>query len=126
MSAPGGVTVRPAGPGDALGLALVHVRAWQAAYPGLMPQQYLDGLDVLNVHPDHWSAGVGSALLRTAESGLSGLGFRSAVLWVVPGNARARRFYERHGWVAEDVERTAGIQGVTVPETRYRRPLLTG
>jgi GNAT superfamily N-acetyltransferase len=152
---------------------LVHVRAWQAAYVGLMPQEYLDGLDVqgrarswrewlarpgsrlllvgtvddevagfvtygaardpgsgdagelyaLNVHPDRWSAGVGSALLTAAQDGLAVLGFARAVLWVVPGNLRARRFYERHGWVAEDLQRTAEIQGVTVPETRYRRPV---
>lgn len=31
---------------DAPGLARVHVRAWQAAYRGVMPEDYLDGLDV--------------------------------------------------------------------------------
>ncbi len=28
-----------------------------------------------------------------------------AVLWVVPGNTRARAFYERHGWTSDGVER---------------------
>lgn len=31
---------------DALGVATVHVRSWQAAYRGLMPDGYLDQLDV--------------------------------------------------------------------------------
>lgn len=31
---------------DALGVATVHVRSWQAAYSGLLPDTYLDQLDV--------------------------------------------------------------------------------
>jgi GNAT superfamily N-acetyltransferase len=31
---------------DALGVASVHVRSWQAAYRGLLPDMYLDQLDV--------------------------------------------------------------------------------
>jgi GNAT superfamily N-acetyltransferase len=38
------MTVRPAVPGDAAALAAVHVRTWQAAYAGLLPQDYLDAL----------------------------------------------------------------------------------
>jgi pyridoxine 4-dehydrogenase len=38
--------IRPATPEDAGAIASVHVRAWQAAYQGLMPQDYLDRLDV--------------------------------------------------------------------------------
>ncbi|HUI03973.1 MAG TPA: GNAT family N-acetyltransferase [Acidimicrobiales bacterium] len=30
---------------DAAAIARVHVRAWQHAYPGLVPQDYLDALD---------------------------------------------------------------------------------
>jgi ribosomal protein S18 acetylase RimI-like enzyme len=39
------VLIRPAVVQDAAGIAEVHVRSWQAAYRGLMPQDYLDGLD---------------------------------------------------------------------------------
>jgi GNAT superfamily N-acetyltransferase len=31
---------------DALGVATVHVRSWQAAYRGLLPDAYLDQLDI--------------------------------------------------------------------------------
>jgi len=39
------VRVRPATDADALAIATVHVRAWQTAYRGLLPQNYLDDLD---------------------------------------------------------------------------------
>jgi pyridoxine 4-dehydrogenase len=38
--------VRPATLDDAEAIASAHVRAWQAAYRGLMPQDYLDRLDL--------------------------------------------------------------------------------
>jgi ribosomal protein S18 acetylase RimI-like enzyme len=37
--------IRPAVVGDAAQIAGVHVRSWQGAYRGLLPQEYLDGLD---------------------------------------------------------------------------------
>ncbi len=36
--------LRPAEPADALAVARVHVRAWQQAYRGLLPDDYLDQL----------------------------------------------------------------------------------
>jgi ribosomal protein S18 acetylase RimI-like enzyme len=38
--------VRPAQPQDAEGIARVHVRTWQQAYAGLVPEEYLAALDV--------------------------------------------------------------------------------
>jgi GNAT superfamily N-acetyltransferase len=38
------LSVRTATPQDAAGVADVHVRAWQTAYRGLLPDEYLDGL----------------------------------------------------------------------------------
>jgi GNAT superfamily N-acetyltransferase len=37
--------VRRAEPADAAPIAVVHVRSWQGAYRGLLPQEYLDGLE---------------------------------------------------------------------------------
>jgi len=39
------VTIRAAGPGDAAAIAAVHVRSWQEAYEGIVPEAYLAGLD---------------------------------------------------------------------------------
>jgi ribosomal protein S18 acetylase RimI-like enzyme len=79
---------------------------------------------VLNVDPDAWGTGVGRELLTAGERALADAGFDVAVLWVHPGNTRARRFYERRGWVVDGgTERVEEIWGVQVPEIRYRREL---
>lgn len=78
---------------------------------------------LLNVHPEAWGQGHGWALLAHACDQLEEAGFREAVLWVHPGNARARRFYEAAGWTCEEVTRTGDVLGVEVPEVRYRRGL---
>ena len=41
----GGTVIRAARVADASQIAVVHVRSWQGAYRGLLPQAYLDGLD---------------------------------------------------------------------------------
>ena len=38
--------IRKATTQDAAGIAFVHVRSWQVAYRGHMPDEFLDGLDV--------------------------------------------------------------------------------
>jgi ribosomal protein S18 acetylase RimI-like enzyme len=38
--------IRPAGPADVRGIAAVHVRAWQAAYAGIVPEAALRSLTV--------------------------------------------------------------------------------
>ena len=78
-------------------------------------------LFAINLDPDHWGTGAGRALLTAAQAELARLGFAETVLWVLTGNARARRFYGIAGWEADGSERTTEIFGVTVPEVRYRR-----
>ena len=46
--------VTPAGPGDALALAQVHVRAWRETYPGMLPQAYLDRMSA-EAHAARWA-----------------------------------------------------------------------
>ena len=41
----GVMDIRPARMQDVPEIAVIHVRSWQAAYQGLLPQAYLDGLD---------------------------------------------------------------------------------
>lgn len=40
------MNVRPARPDDARRLAEIHVETWRATYPGVVPQDVLDGLSV--------------------------------------------------------------------------------
>ena len=42
----GVTTIRRAAVGDATALARVRVLSWQAAYRGMMPDRYLDALDI--------------------------------------------------------------------------------
>ena len=44
----GVVSIRLASPADASGIASVHVRGWQWAYRGLIPDGYLDGLSIVD------------------------------------------------------------------------------
>lgn len=45
------------------------------------------------------------------------------LLWVLKGNARARRFYERAGFRPDGAEEPFEVEGVAVPEVRYVRAL---
>jgi GNAT superfamily N-acetyltransferase len=186
--------VRPATIDDVDGIATVHVRSWQAAYPGLMPQDHLDAQDVgrraeqwrrwfvdppprvhvlVAEHPTggagrgdpacgagpsgiigfvvvapyraeegeehpgehvgevgaiyalagHWGTGVGRRLMDAAVRELAGEGFTEAVLWVIEGNVRARRFYEAAGWAPDGAAKLDRRGGWDIPEVRYRRVL---
>jgi ribosomal protein S18 acetylase RimI-like enzyme len=74
----------------------------------------------LNVRPDTWGQGIGASLLSAATSDLRDAGFTEAILWVLPGNTRARRFYEAHGWHDEGLERDEQVHDIVVAEVRYR------
>ncbi|QGN32045.1 GNAT family N-acetyltransferase [Microlunatus sp. Gsoil 973] len=52
----------------------------------------------INLHPDRWRQGIGTALVHAAEAGLRGLGYDYGYLWVLDGNQRAIDFYRRVGW----------------------------
>jgi hypothetical protein len=56
---------------------------------------------------------------RGASDRLVELGFEAAMLWVVKGNARARRFYEREGWTPDGTEKRHRFGDQLVPELRY-------
>ena len=77
-------------------------------------------LRLLLVAPDRQSGGVGSRLLSHAEAHAREFA-NHMVLLVTADNARARRFYERHGY------RHAGdLPGFAAPgldEALYQKPL---
>lgn len=76
-------------------------------------------LYAINVDPDEWGSGLGADLIGRGVAALSEFGFTEAVLWVHPGNERARRFYAARGWTNDEIERQQSILGVEVPEIRY-------
>lgn len=201
------VRVRAPVPADGPGIGRVHVRAWQSAYAGMMPDEFLDHLDevergqawaqrlseherlptadrdceylvaeasrggrwtavgrqvvgvatigperdpspddeapptspgtagdqaaaddtgelwMINVLPAMWRHGVGSKLMAVATERLADRGHTRAVLWVVEGNSRARRFYERLGWAADGASKVEWFGGAPIRELRYASSL---
>ncbi len=77
----------------------------------------------LYVEPSGWSTGCGRALMEVAVDELAKRGFTEATLWVLEGNARARRFYEIAGWSPDGASLTEEWRTVQVTEVRYRRSL---
>lgn len=75
------------------------------------------------VLPEHWGDGHGRALLAAGERTLMESGHERALLWVLEGNERGRRFYERQGWVQGKPVRIEEIGGTQVTELRYEKGL---
>jgi ribosomal protein S18 acetylase RimI-like enzyme len=169
--------IRSADVEDAAQIADVHVRSWQGAYRGLMPQELLDGLDPaqraemwvritgrvdgtrsgvlvaedetavrgfvafgptrdededpdlvgeissIYLAPEARGTGCGRGLMANALANLAKAGYRQATLWVLDGNARARRFYEAAGFRLDGGEQVDETDGFPLRELRYRRPL---
>ena len=76
-------------------------------------------LYAINVDPDEGGSGLGADLIGRGVAALTEFGFTEAVLWVHPGNERARRFYAARGWTNDEIERQQSILGVEVFEIRY-------
>lgn len=73
-------------------------------------------IDQLYVLPTYQTRGVGASLLNIAKEGASQLS-----LWTFQRNRQARRFYEKHGFVA--VEETDGSRNEEhEPDVLYRWP----
>lgn len=78
------------------------------------------------VSPERWGHGHGHALLTAGESTLLAKGHERGLLWVLEGNERGRRFYERQGWTMGRPIRVEEIGGVQVTEVRYEKDLTNG
>jgi GNAT superfamily N-acetyltransferase len=62
-------------------------------------------LQRLYVREPAWGSGLADELHAAALEALRSLGARSASLWCLAENVRARRFYERRGWRLNGSER---------------------
>jgi ribosomal protein S18 acetylase RimI-like enzyme len=75
------------------------------------------------VAPEHWGVGLGRELLVAGEAALTESGLERALLWVLDGNTRARKFYERQGWLLGKPIRIENIGGSDLTEVRYEKSL---
>lgn len=85
-----------------------------------------DEVEQLFVAAAHRGSGIAALLLAEGEQRVAAAGHAEAWLAVVEGNARARRFYEKHGWrdggeLPYEVE--AGGASYVSPCRRYVKPL---
>lgn len=88
-----------------------------------------DEVDQVYLDRSHRGGGVAALLLTEAERRVAAGGHVRAWLAVVTGNARARRFYERRGWVDEgafDHGAPVGTGTIPVPCHRYVKDLRRG
>lgn len=85
-----------------------------------------DEAEQVYVASAHRGSGLATTLLAEAERQIAAAGFPVAWLAVVPGNARARRFYERQGWHDTGgftYDATTATGTFLVPCRRYEKPL---
>jgi GNAT superfamily N-acetyltransferase len=83
-----------------------------------------DEVEQVFVDPRSHGAGVAAPLLAAAEQQVAAAGHEVAWLAVVVGNARARAFYEKHGWHDEGdlaYEVSAGGTTYVSPCRRYEK-----
>lgn len=72
-------------------------------------------IEAIHSLPESWGTGLGAAMLDFALKG------RAAGLWAFEENARARRFYEKHGFAFTGETRVSEFDGAV--EVRYERKL---
>jgi len=77
----------------------------------------------LYVHPDTWATGCGHALCDAAFTEMRHTPAQTVLVWVLTGNVRARRFYERLGFITDDTQKNITLFNITLPEVRYRLSL---
>jgi len=108
------------------------VRTWVAERAGevvgfahLGPSRDPDAPDAAELYgiyvvPDAVGTGVGRALMEAALEWLRAGPWEEAILWTLPGEHRAARFYRSWGWQSEGVARTGHSPLGNFESVRYR------
>ncbi|GAA0317688.1 GNAT family N-acetyltransferase [Streptomyces polychromogenes] len=77
----------------------------------------------LYVSPELIGTGIGRRLLDEAHARMRAEGFTTSALWVLAGNERGRRFYERAGYRADGEARDDPYDTIVLTELRHLRAL---
>jgi len=97
------------------------INGWIAIGPASDPDAPIGSGEVLALYVDPviWANGVGGALWRSGRDYLCKLGYQRAQLWALADNRRARRFYQRAGFLFDGSQRTVVRGPSEVREIRY-------
>lgn len=79
----------------------------------------------LYVSPTMIGSGLGRFLFQDAVAQLSDFGFGEVFLWVLEGNDRAIRFYEKAGFSLTGETKTEELQGALLRELRMRKTVVS-
>ena len=84
-------------------------------------EQYKDCGEIVSIYflPEYIGKGYGQYLLNACVDELRKLGFHSIILWVLEENERARRFYEKNGFVCTENVLEDNIGGKALREIMY-------
>ena len=85
-------------------------------------KDFADFGEIVSIYflPEYMGKGYGKQLLDYAVKELSKLGYSDIFLWVLEENYRARKFYEKCGFVATDNYLDDNIGGKELREIQYR------
>lgn len=102
-----------------------RIAGWTAIGPyrdddGDAPSAGCGEIGAIYVLPQWWDRGVGRALMAYALAELRRRELAPVLLWVLAGNERARRFYERAGFRTDGATHDHELAGATLPEVRYQ------
>lgn len=74
--------------------------------------------------PQYMGKGFGTLLMQAVLAELKKMGYQSCCLWVLEENGRARRFYEKMGFIPDGAYMEQEIGGKNLREMRYVRGVL--
>ena len=124
------VQIRPARVEDALAIAQVHIESWRATYPGIVPQEYIDSLEV-EIFTERWRDRIRASPemhVYVAEDSTKLIGFASGgparvemdgfpgelySIYLSP-HAQSRGIGKRLFWTTADGLQCTGLNGMYV------------
>ena len=92
-------------------ILLIDEKPHCMAYWDKTREEDMDGYaELICIHSleDNWGKGYGSMMMEHILNDISAAGFEKVMLWVFEDNIRARRFYEKHGFVKTDKTKKFG------------------
>ena len=84
-------------------------------------EQYGDCGEIVSIYllPAYMGKGYGQYLLSACVEELRKSGFHKIILWVLEENQRARKFYEKNGFICTDIFMNDNIGGKDLREIMY-------